>query len=258
MLSPSPNQAIGSRVAPVADKRHLACSATSACWQLTSSKHVRGSAINLHRPIAAGKFLRGRIKRQGTAVPRARVGALVVNIDGSCHCGAIRYEAQLNPDNVVICHCTDCQTMSGAPYRVNVPVLIEKFVLTGDPKRYTKIGSSGAGVTTTFCDVCGSPIHSWAGDNPDFIYLRLGSARQRAQLPPKRQGFCAAGYAVGIRSRRGRESLRFEQHGAGTPASSIRLIPHLARSGPLDRDKQGSIPAIPQVIGFTAPMTQRS
>lgn len=82
--------------------------------------------------------------------------------------------------------------MSDAPYRVNVPVLIEKFVLTGDPKRYTKIGSSGARVTTTFCDVCGSPIHSWAGDNPNFIYLRLGSARQRAQLPPKRQGFCAA------------------------------------------------------------------
>jgi len=50
-----------------------------------------------------------------------------MKIDGSCHCGAIRYEAQIDPDKVVLCHCTDCQAMSGAPYRVNVPVLMEKL-----------------------------------------------------------------------------------------------------------------------------------
>ena len=55
-----------------------------------------------------------------------------MKIDGGCHCGAIRYEAEINPDNVIICHCTDCQAMSGAPYRVNVPVRAEKFVLHGE------------------------------------------------------------------------------------------------------------------------------
>jgi len=115
-----------------------------------------------------------------------------MKIDGACHCGNIRYEAEINPDYVVLCHCTDCQAMSGSAYRVNVPVLVEKLTLNGEPKRYMKTGSSGARITTTFCESCGSPIHSWSGDNPRFFNLRLGSARQRAQLTPKRQGFCSS------------------------------------------------------------------
>ena len=43
-----------------------------------------------------------------------------MKIDGGCHCGAIRFEAEVNPRRTIICHCTDCQTISGAPYRVNV------------------------------------------------------------------------------------------------------------------------------------------
>jgi len=115
-----------------------------------------------------------------------------MKIDGACHCGNIRYEAEVNPDYVVLCHCTDCQNMSGGPCRVNVPVLVEKLVMKGEPRRYIKAGSSGAWVTTTFCETCGSPICSWSGDEPKFVYLRLGNATQRAQLPPKRQGFCAS------------------------------------------------------------------
>ena len=42
-----------------------------------------------------------------------------MKIDGGCHCGAIRFEAEVNPNRTIICHCTDYQTISGAPYRVN-------------------------------------------------------------------------------------------------------------------------------------------
>ncbi len=113
-----------------------------------------------------------------------------MKIDGGCHCGAIRYEGAIDPENVIICHCSDCQAMSGAPYRVNVPVLTEQFTLRGEPKRYVKIGSSGSEVVTTFCGTCGSPLYSHKGDNPRYVNLRLGGVRQRAELPPKKQGFC--------------------------------------------------------------------
>ena len=113
-----------------------------------------------------------------------------MKIDGGCHCGAISYEAEINPDNVIICHCTDCQTISGAPYRVNVPVLISKFDLRGAPKTYLKTGDSGGQVATSFCGDCGAALYSAKGAAPAFVYLRLGSVRQRAELPPKAQGFC--------------------------------------------------------------------
>jgi hypothetical protein len=35
-----------------------------------------------------------------------------MKIDGRCHCGYITYEAEIGPDRILICHCTDCQTLS--------------------------------------------------------------------------------------------------------------------------------------------------
>lgn len=35
-------------------------------------------------------------------------------VHGSCHCGRIRYEAEVVPHTVVICHYTDCQTLCGS------------------------------------------------------------------------------------------------------------------------------------------------
>ncbi len=115
-----------------------------------------------------------------------------MHIDGACHCGRVRYTAQVNPDNVVICHCTDCQTISGAPYRANVPALIGKFTLTGEPKIYEKIGSSGARIATAFCGECGSALYSARAEGATYLNLRLGAVRQRAELAPKAQGFCGS------------------------------------------------------------------
>jgi hypothetical protein len=71
-----------------------------------------------------------------------------IEIEGACHCGKISYVAAVDPDRVVICHCTDCQTISGAPYRVNVLVMVDEIMLHGDPKLYMKRGDSGAEVAT--------------------------------------------------------------------------------------------------------------
>jgi hypothetical protein len=113
-------------------------------------------------------------------------------VDGSCHCGAIRYQADVNPDTSIICHCTDCQTISGAPFRVNVAASTRTLQVTGEPKTYTKRGDSGAEVTTAFCGTCGAALYSGKGEAPKFVFLRLGAIRQRADLPPKAQGFCTS------------------------------------------------------------------
>jgi hypothetical protein len=43
-----------------------------------------------------------------------------MHIDGQCHCGRVAYQAEIDPERVSICHCTDCQTLTGSPYRVTV------------------------------------------------------------------------------------------------------------------------------------------
>jgi hypothetical protein len=112
-----------------------------------------------------------------------------MKIDGGCHCGAIAYEAEIDPEMVSICHCSDCQTLSGTAFRVAIFAPEEKFRLTrGEPKIYVKTGESGNKRAQAFCAECGSPIYATSvGEGPKAYGIRVGTARQRDQLPPKRQ-----------------------------------------------------------------------
>jgi hypothetical protein len=113
-----------------------------------------------------------------------------MKINGGCHCGAITYQADIDPDAVALCHCTDCQTLSGSAFRVVVPAKREGFKLAGEPKIYVKTGESGRKRVQSFCPHCGTPIYSADTDNPQVFSIRLGTARQRDQLPPRKQLWC--------------------------------------------------------------------
>ena len=111
------------------------------------------------------------------------------HIDGHCHCGKIKYEADINPAHVVVCHCTDCQTLSGSAFRVVVPTIAGSFrLLEGDLKTYVKISENGNPREQTFCGECGSPIYAAnPGPQPKVVSLRVGTIRQPAELAPSLQ-----------------------------------------------------------------------
>jgi hypothetical protein len=114
-----------------------------------------------------------------------------MHIDGSCHCGFIKYEAEVDPEKVSVCHCTDCQTLSGTAFRTVVPAPREGFrLLAGQPKIYIKTAESGNKRAQAFCPECGSPIYATSPNDPQIYGLRVGTARQRAELKPKRQVWC--------------------------------------------------------------------
>ena len=126
-----------------------------------------------------------------------------MKIEGRCHCGQITYEAEVEPDTVSICHCTDCQTLTGTAFRTNVASLPGSFVLkSGTPKTYVKTAESGNKRVHAFCPDCGTPIYSAAIKDPPTYSLRVGGIKQRADLyPPKRQIWCnsALPWAMDIR-----------------------------------------------------------
>ena len=113
-----------------------------------------------------------------------------MKVEGACHCGQISFEAEIDPDRVRICHCTDCQTLSGSPYRASVPADAATFTLRGTPKTYVKTADSGTRRVHAFCPECGSPVYSAAISDPPFYSLRVGALAQRDQLPPRRQIWC--------------------------------------------------------------------
>ena len=114
-----------------------------------------------------------------------------MKVEGRCHCGEIAYEAIVDPGRVGICHCTDCQMLTGSAYRATVPASRESFVLrSGQPTIYVKTADSGARRAHAFCPNCGSPVYSAAVSDPQFYSLRVGCLRERAELLPARQQWC--------------------------------------------------------------------
>lgn len=114
-----------------------------------------------------------------------------MKIDGGCHCGAITYEAEVDPENTGICHCTDCQQLTGTAFRVTVGAPEGHYRITkGAPKVYIKTGSSGDKRAQGFCGECGSHLYATSvGDRPKVYGIRVGTARQREQLVPRRQSW---------------------------------------------------------------------
>jgi hypothetical protein len=112
-----------------------------------------------------------------------------MRIDGGCHCGSITYEADIDPEAVEICHCTDCQTLSGSAFRTVVAAKAGSFrLLSGQPKAYIKTAESGNRRVQSFCPDCGTPIYSAAEEGgPGFLGIRVGTIRQRNELVPKTQ-----------------------------------------------------------------------
>ncbi|TAK81580.1 MAG: GFA family protein [Betaproteobacteria bacterium] len=126
-----------------------------------------------------------------------------MRIDGACHCGNITYQAEIDPEQVGICHCTDCQKLTGSAFTVYVPAPVEGFRLrTGQPKIYVKTAESGSRRAQAFCPECGSRIYAAAVTDPRIFNIRVGTVRQRDALPPKTQLWCrsALGWVMNLES----------------------------------------------------------
>lgn len=127
-----------------------------------------------------------------------------MKVQGRCHCGEITYEADVQPGSVSVCHCRDCQMLTGSAFRANVAAPAEGFrILTGKPRQYIKVADSGTRRVHAFCTTCGSPVYSCAPQNPKSFSLRLGAlsnadtlgapareiwAKRRLSWMPKLQG----------------------------------------------------------------------
>jgi hypothetical protein len=114
-----------------------------------------------------------------------------MKVDGRCYCGFLAYSAEVDPERVEVCHCTDCQTLSGSPFRWIVPAEPGTFrLLAGEPATYVKTAESGNRRIQAFCPKCGTSIYSGPeGETPPgkFLGLRVGALAQRSQLLPKAQ-----------------------------------------------------------------------
>ncbi|HET7669915.1 MAG TPA: GFA family protein [Burkholderiales bacterium] len=114
-----------------------------------------------------------------------------MKVHGGCHCGRIAFEGELDPARVGVCHCTDCQSLSGSAFTVYAQVQREAFrLLRGEPKVYVKTAESGNRRAQAFCADCGSRLWAAAEKDTPLYNLRVGTLRERAELRPQVQLWC--------------------------------------------------------------------
>ena len=119
-----------------------------------------------------------------------------MKIEGGCHCGFITYIGEADPEKTAICHCTDCQKLTGSAYRVTVPATDASLrLVAGQPSVYVKVGDSGARRAQVFCGHCGSPLYTYDADWPRVFGLRVGCIDERAALVPTKRVWCRSALA---------------------------------------------------------------
>jgi len=89
-------------------------------------------------------------------------------------CGKIRYEISEPLVGAGYCHCTRCQRRTGSAASASARIVPGSLRVT-EGERLLKSWQPDDGNPKVFCSECGS--HMWSQDrnNPDMLFVRLGS-----------------------------------------------------------------------------------
>lgn len=92
---------------------------------------------------------------------------------GGCRCGAAAYEVDLKGAHTLVCHCTDCQRLLGAPFSVFSQVPSSQFRWLSPPDGRYSVSDEAVRL---YCTKCGTNL-KWEGvatpDEAEFNSMTL-------------------------------------------------------------------------------------
>ena len=118
---------------------------------------------------------------------------MATKLTGGCQCGDIRYEVLGVPQQVVVCHCTDCQRQSGSAFGMTLVVNETDFRLTqGEPKTYVLKSDAGRAKLGAFCPGCGTRIYHKPEWRKGRVSVKPGTLDDTSRLTPDRHIWTAS------------------------------------------------------------------
>jgi hypothetical protein len=107
----------------------------------------------------------------------------MIQRDGQCLCGAVRFQVSGEPIATRICWCRDCQR-TAANGTVNAMVPTSALDVTGELKVFTTTADSGNQVRRSFCPNCGSHLFATSSARPQITVVRVGTLEDPASVRP--------------------------------------------------------------------------
>jgi hypothetical protein len=110
---------------------------------------------------------------------------MATKLTGGCQCGDIRYEVIGALQQLVACHCVDCQRQSGGAFGMALVVDEEDFRLTqGELKTYPSKSDAGRAKLGAFCPVCGTRIYHKLEWRKGKVSVKPGTLDDTSLLTP--------------------------------------------------------------------------
>jgi hypothetical protein len=113
-------------------------------------------------------------------------------ISGKCLCGAVTYEADVEPMVTANCHCTDCRGATGAAYSTISFFKSADVTISGETKTYEHTADSGHHMTKHFCPNCGSQLFGVNSAREGMIGIRAGTIEQTDLVKPARNVYVSS------------------------------------------------------------------
>ncbi len=112
------------------------------------------------------------------------------DIQGTCLCGRVTYDASGEAVFPGVCHCQNCQKGSGSAFSTVMAVPAADLPLTGPLTTFQLVGDSGNTVTRQFCAVCGSPVTTETAMMPGITMITVGTLNDPGWVKPSVQIYC--------------------------------------------------------------------
>jgi len=104
---------------------------------------------------------------------------------GGCLCRKVRYELSVEPQMFGLCHCKDCQHLSGGePVAIVIGPRDSFKLIAGKLKAHRRTAASGNVVDRHFCPECGTHIVSRLDAGP-IMAVRVSTLDEPPPLQPQ-------------------------------------------------------------------------
>ena len=115
-----------------------------------------------------------------------------MQLDGSCHCGAVRFSVEANaPYPFNLCYCSICRKTAGTGgFAFNLGALADTLKIEGERniRVYRAIMEDGSrsSAERRFCGECGSALWLWSPEWPELLHPHAGAIDTPLPIPPER------------------------------------------------------------------------
>ena len=113
-----------------------------------------------------------------------------MKIEGGCLCGKVRYSADAEPAFVGVCHCKNCQKVTGTAFAAVVALPKPALNVQGALKTFNDRGDSGKTLFRRFCPECGSSVMDEAEAMPNVVMILTGTLDDPSWVKPQMQIYC--------------------------------------------------------------------